>query len=62
MRYEVSCRQCHDTVWIRAHEDPDVNGFELDMDDPRWADACVHMDDGGDFDIGEPVYDDEEED
>lgn len=49
---------CGGEVWIRGHEEPDVNAVVLDDNDDRWTEACEHIQ-AGDYYIKESDYDDE---
>lgn len=51
MKFKLVCKVCGDVLWIRGSYDPSCNAHELDDSDPRWKEACIHMEDGGDFDV-----------
>lgn len=53
MRYSVTCKVCGETIHVGGSYDPSVNALELNDNDRAWDEACQHIKDGGDYDIGE---------
>jgi hypothetical protein len=68
MRFKITCTQCGAVIYVRGHDEPDVNAVVLDENDPAWADdtddtdTCIHLRTGGDYIIGEAEYDDDSDD
>jgi hypothetical protein len=60
MRFRITCKACGESFVVRGHNEEDVNALILDERDLRWNDACEHVNAGGDYDIGEGEYDDDD--
>lgn len=49
---------CGGEIWIRGHDELDVNAVVLDDNDSRWELACAHIQ-AGDYYIKEHEYEEE---
>lgn len=62
MRYKLKCRVCGQCIWIRGHDEPNVNALVLDDNDPNWNDGCEHINDGNcEYDVVDQEYPDDDD-
>lgn len=52
MKALIQCNTCGALFWVPAEDDPDTNGFEVEMTD----EVCMHLAEGGDFQILDTEY------
>ena len=62
MAFNIICKICKESFWIGGRYDPSTNATELDENDSNWEDVCIHLSEGGDYEIvdQECVYDGDE--
>lgn len=59
MRFKYRCTQCGATGWAKGWEEPDVNAAGINDDDPM-EDACEHIRAGGNYELVDREYDDDD--
>ena len=61
MRFKIVCKICKEGFWFTGHGEEDVNATILNDNDRTWDEVCDHIKKGGDYDITDSEYKDDEE-
>lgn len=59
MHFKVVCNVCGEWIWVSGSEERDTGAVNLKENALSWADACEHIQNGGDYTISDSEIDDE---